>query len=107
MPSIRTTKTASGAIAVQVVRYENRKVGVTHLFAYRTLMALMNTLGFAALKAPLLLDLACMRIVEPSSKLRAITLMERYFNIRYGESTIYRILPPMAVFSTKRDFLLF
>lgn len=148
MPSIRTTKTASGKTAVQIVRYEHRKVvlmkhigsakekdeikalkesagswiaratqqqalfikeprrtlalattryvGVTHLFAYRTLIALMNNLGFSALKAPLLLDLACMRIIEPSSKLRAITLMERYFNIRYAESTVYRVLPTLA-----------
>lgn len=148
MPSIRTTKTASGKTAIQVIRYENRQVvvmkhvgsattkdeinalkesaaswiaretaqqslwgkparhtlalattryvGVTHLFAYRILIALMNNLGFAALKAPLLLDLACMRIVEPSSKLRAITLMERYFGIRYAESTVYRLLPTLA-----------
>lgn len=149
MPSLRTTKTASGKTAVQVIRYEQRKVivmkhvgsaktkdeikalkesaaswiaretaqqqlfekgeprrtlalattryvGVTHLFAYRTLIALMNKLGFSTLAAPLLLDLACMRIVEPSSKLRAITLMERYFGIRYAESTVYRLLPTLA-----------
>lgn len=148
MPSIRKTKTASGAIAVQVVRYENRKVvvmkhigsaatndeigalvesaaawieqetpqqtlfknkprrtlalataryvGVTHHFAYRILSMVGERLGFTSLKAPLLLDLAYMRIIEPSSKLRAIMLMARYFNIRYVESTVYRILPMLA-----------
>lgn len=148
MPSIRTTKTASGATAIQVVRYENRKVvvmkhigsartkdeiaalvesavswiegetlqqrlfakesrrtlalataryvGVTHQFAYRVLSTIGEKIGFAALKSALLLDLAYLRIIEPSSKLRAITLLERYFHIRYVESTLYRILPALA-----------
>lgn len=148
MPSIRKTKTASGAIAIQVVRYENRKVvvmkhigsarteeeiaalvesaaawmsqetkqrtlfpeeprrtlalattryvGVTHQFAYRILSMVGEKLGFAALQAPLLLDLAYMRIIEPCSKLRTIELLKRYFNIGYGENAVYRILPTLA-----------
>jgi hypothetical protein len=148
MPSIRKTKTASGATAVQVVCYEHRKVvvlkhigsattdeelaalresaaawiaeetrqqslfrkesrrtlplatarytGVTHHFAHEVLENVANKLGFMALKSPLLLDLALLRMIEPTSKLRAITLMERYFAIRYAESTVYRILPLLA-----------
>lgn len=148
MPSIRKTKTASGATAVQVVRYENRKVvmikhvgsgktkeevaaliesaeswlaretyqhtlferaprhtlaltharyvGVTHHFAYSVLAAVAEKLGFTTLNAPLLLDLAYMRILEPTSKLRAIELLKRYFNISYAESTVYRVLPTLS-----------
>lgn len=147
MPSIRKTKTASSATAVQVVRYEKRKVvimkhigsatkdddiaalvesaeawiaaetrqhalfgkkpqrtlilanaryfGVTHNFARHVLSALAKKIGFTALNAPLLLDLAYMRIIEPCSKLRAITLMDRYFGVRYSESAVYSALPTL------------
>lgn len=147
MPSIRKTKTASGATAVQVVRYEKRKVvvlkhvgsaktdgelvaliesaaawvrdsvqqtlfakeprrhialstarllGVDHVFARDALLDVARTLGFETLASPLLLDLAIMRIVEPSSKLRAIELLDRYFGVRYAERTVYRTLPKLA-----------
>jgi len=145
MPSIRKTKTASGSTAVQVVRYENRKVvvlkhigsgksdeevsaliesarvwvekhtrqvslfptqeqrtlpiattkylGVTHVFARETLHKLASLCGFDAQQDTLLLDLAIMRILEPTSKLRSIELMKRYFEIRYAQRTVYRALP--------------
>lgn len=148
MPSIRKTKTASGATAIQVVRYKNRRVvvmkhigsartkeeitalvesgiswimqetkqqtlfpkeprrtlalattryiGVTHQFAYRVFSMLGAKLGFTTLQAPLLLDLAYMRIIEPCSKLRTIALLKRYFNIGYGENAVYRILPTLV-----------
>lgn len=145
MPSIRKTKTASGATAVQVVRYENRRVviekhigsarspdeiaalvesadvwlskntplaslfprtsrrtlalasarylGATHAFAHEMLSAVSKRCGFSALKSPLLLDLAFMRLIEPCSKLRSIVLLKRYFGIQYAERTVYRTLP--------------
>lgn len=148
MPSIRKTKTASGATAVQIVRYEKRKVvivkhvgsaktadeiaslvesagswierecpqqalfpkeprrsialataryaGVTYAFAHQVLASVARTLGFASLNAPLLLDLAYMRLIEPSSKLRSIERLGRYFGIRYAERTVYRTLPTFA-----------
>ena len=36
-----------------------------------------------------------MRIVEPSSKLRAIELLKRHFHIIYTERTVYRTLPKL------------
>lgn len=148
MPSIRKTRTASGATAVQVVRYAQRKVvivrhigsggtpdavaaliakaedwiargmpqlslfdheradtvqitslahsGTTHAFARDVLHALARHIGFDTLNDTLLLDLALMRLVEPASKLRTITLLDRYFGVRYGESTVYRALREMA-----------
>lgn len=148
MASVRKTKTASGATAVQVVRYRDRKVvmlkhvgsarteeeiavlvqradawigehvgqsplfpatedpapflarcsfvGVRYSRAYRTLLAVAQRVGFAALDDPLAVDLAIIRIFEPASKRRSRTLLERHFGIRYGEATLYRSLRTIA-----------
>jgi len=155
MASIRKVKTGSGATAVQVVRYENRKVivekhigsthdtseipalvaraeawlseemqqeqlfpekkqrmldlenahylGVRYNFAYNVLRAVLKDMGWDALKLPLLDDLVCMRIIEPSSKLRAITLLERYFGIVHAERTVYRTLPKFITHKEKAE----
>lgn len=147
MPSVRKTTTASGATAVQVVRYEHRKVvvlkhvgsartpeevsallesaggwmractrqsplferpprrhlalatarllGAVHTFARDTLLAVARTMGFGSLPA-LLLDLALLRLIEPSSKLRAIDLFDRYFGVRYRLPVVYRTLRTFA-----------
>ena len=148
MPSIRKVKTGSGGTAIQVVRYDNRRVvvikhigsahtlgdvsalvvraqewialntqqqqlftktapcmldlahaqyrGIRYTFAYDTLALVMAHMGWNAINSPLLCDLALMRLIEPSSKLRAITLLERYFGIQYAERTVYRILPKLT-----------
>lgn len=148
MPSIRKTKTGSGATAVQVVRYAQRKVvilkhcgsgktfdeiaalvtcaeewiargipqyslfatseqetvsiaslqhlGTTHHFAREVLLAVLARCGFNTLHDTLLIDLALMRLIEPASKLRTISLLHRYFAIAYGERTVYRALHEMA-----------
>ena len=145
MPSIRKTKTASGAIAVQVVSYTHDQVtvlkhigsghtkeeiaalvqsarewleqitkqaslfprreprvlplaavaylGATHAFAYDTLCAVARACGFEPAQEKLLFDLAVMRIIEPTSKLRAIKLLKQYFDICHAERTVYRQLP--------------
>jgi transposase len=146
--SIRTTKTASGAMAVQVVRYQRSKcivvkhIGsantqeeyavlrreaeivrdrlcgqqslfspeenatqlmhvehlhlhkVTHCFAYEGLRRCIYQCGLSSLHS-LYQDLALMRIIEPTSKLRAIELLNRYFNVSYSERTVYRYLPKL------------
>lgn len=155
---LRTTKTASGATAVQAVRYVRRKVVVVkhfgsahtphelqilirdgdawiakqrtqpplpllsepslsssvvdldrltfsdtrHLFAYDVLMHAVKTLGFARFLDPVLADLIVMRLLEPSSKLRAITLLRRYFGIVHGRRTVYETL---KTFATHKDAL--
>lgn len=145
---IRKVRTSSGATAVQIVRYVNRKCivvkhigsakteqeleiliqeaectrhelciqpslfpikreetetlheshlslqNVTHLFAYNKLRICSQICGLGDL-APLYQDLALMRIIEPASKLRTIELLQRYFNISYGERTVYRLLPQL------------
>lgn len=148
MPSIRKVSTASGATAVQVIRYENRKVvvlahvgsahdeeelaslletaerilerytsqlslfpkkqtrvlplaharylGVTYRFAREFLHACAAACGLHALGDPLLIDLALMRIIEPTSKLRALELLKRYFSVAYGKSATYAKLRTFA-----------
>jgi len=147
MPSIRKTKTESGAIAVQVVRYENRKVvvlkhvgsgqtdkevktliksasiwieketnqtslfpdktsrilslttteylGVNHIFTYDILTQIAEQCGFDSNQDRFLLDFSFMRLVEPTSKLRTIELLKRYFSINYAERSVYRDLPKL------------
>jgi len=68
--------------------------GVTHLFAHKMLRRCSQICGLEALH-PLYQDLALMRIIEPASKLRTIELLQRYFNISYGERTVYRLLPQL------------
>lgn len=145
MASTRKTKTGSGATAVQVVRYEDRKVvvlkhvgsgktdeevaalidsariwmendasqqsllpkltsrtlpiattqylGVTYIFARKVLLGLAQRCGFDLEADTLLIDLAIMRLIEPTSKARSVELIERYFGIAYSQHAIYRTLP--------------
>ena len=145
----RKTRTASGATAVQVVRYDGRRcivvkhmgsardedeltllladaeqyvekhraqpslfttleqpsrlvdlskvrlIGVTHTYARRALLACAHLCGLDGL--PMLYrDLALMRIIEPTSKLRTIELLKQYFNVTYAERTVYRLLPKLV-----------
>jgi transposase len=73
----------------------SRLIGVTHSVARQALMACASRCGLGALPA-LYLDLALMRIIEPTSKLRSIELMGRYFDVHYSERTVYRLLPKLV-----------
>lgn len=156
MPSIRTTKTASGATAVQAAEYKNRKVvvlkhfgsahtemelegliqdakdwvlqktgqtslfnsrdegrvlhlgvtrflGVRYMLVYRLFTETFSRLGFDALANHLLRDLTLMRIIEPSSKRRALLLLARYFGIVYSERTLYRTLPKLIAYKEQAE----
>lgn len=148
---IRTTKTASGSTAVQVVRYENRQkiivahigsarnakelsllkqnaaawiekttrqqklrlfhsaasthlipldkckyLGVRYSFIYEVLSRLFTVFKFHLLRRPLLTDLALIRIVEPTSKLRSVELLKEYFGIQHQRRNLYRQIPVLA-----------
>lgn len=67
---------------------------VTHRFAYEALRKCSQQCGLGFL-SPLYQDVALMRIIEPASKLRTITLLQRYFNVSYAERTVYRLLPKL------------
>jgi len=148
MASIRKTKTASGATAVQVVRYVDRRVevlkhlgsahdkrslerlmdqakvwytkncddntlfadnytgplvregtefvGALHRLAYSTLRKVAEHCNLELLGDRLLLDLAIIRLIEPTSKLRSLQLLEEYFDVRHARSTLYKRMEAMV-----------
>lgn len=71
-------------------------LGAWHTLAYNALQTVAQRCGFDQLLDPLLLDLAIIRLVEPTSKLRALKLMHTYFGIRYAPRTLYRGLKQMV-----------
>jgi hypothetical protein len=142
---VRTTKTSSSSIAVQVVRYEGKRIillkhigsgknqeeilklkqiaydyvrklynqpglfdlqkkkstdkiiqvnkskylGTRYTFIYQTIRQIFHFFKFDSLNN-LFLDLVLARIIEPSSKLRSIELLEEMFGIHYTPSDVYR-----------------
>ncbi len=66
-------------------------VSVTHQFSRNVLLACARKCGLEGLPE-LYLDLALMRIIEPTSKMRTLELLLRYFNVSYIERTAYRML---------------
>ncbi len=155
MTSIRKTQTGSGATAIQVVKYVNRKIvvlkhigsahspdeiealleiaehwitqntpqsplfskstrrtislnhseytEVIHHFAYSVLSQIAVKIGLTELNNNILLDLAFMRLIEPTSKLRSIKLIQEYFSIRHPERSVYRALPKFKEFKTEAE----
>jgi len=145
---IRKVQTASGATAVQIIRYANNKrvvvqhVGsahtedeltalcskaerlreslciqpslfsevsqssrllhmdhlqlnaVTHTFTHEALLACCRECGLSGFHQ-LYQDFALMRIIEPTSKLRTLALLERYFQVSYSRRTVCRLLPEL------------
>lgn len=76
----------------KVLYVENAKcIAVTHNFAYHFFSKCIEKCRLAHLPQ-LLIDLAIMRLIEPSSKLQAIHLLERYFGIKYSQR-FYRTIP--------------
>lgn len=69
-----------------------RFLGVAHTFAYQLLERVACQCGLDINEDRFLFDFAIMRLIEPTSKLRAITLLERYFNISYSKRSVYRTI---------------
>lgn len=63
-----------------------------HTFAYEVMDHWYTQCGFGILNSLLLKDLVIMRLIEPSSKLRALMLLERYFGRTYAPRSMYRTL---------------
>lgn len=69
-----------------------------HKFAREFLLSTAKECGLMWL-SPMVLDLVIMRIIEPTSKLRTLELIERYFHIHYGRgayNTFQKILKNKA-----------
>lgn len=73
---------------------------VTHRFAYEALKNCSQLCELDFLPS-LYQDLALMRIIEPTSKLRALELLERYFNITHSRRTVCRMLPKLMSYKEK------
>ena len=66
---------------------------VYHNYAYEFYRQCYTMIGFDKLESALVRDLAIIRIIEPSSKIRAVELLQEYFNIKYSKNYLYRELP--------------
>jgi transposase len=74
-----------------------------HTFAYEFLSFFYEHCGFEKLNNDLLKDLAIMRIVEPSSKLRSIALLKEYFGRKYGKTVMYEKLAKMRLLKEEAE----
>lgn len=66
--------------------------GILFTFAHEFLYSLCAHFKFTTTKHPILVELVIMRIFEPTSKLRSLALLSKYFNINYSEPALYRSL---------------
>lgn len=66
--------------------------GIRYTFAYEFFSHLCEHFRFTTLPSQLLVDLVIMRIFEPASKLRSLSLLSRYFDINYSEKVLYQSL---------------
>ena len=82
-------------IAVEEVVHRLAVTKTTHAFAHTFLSFFYAQINFASVKNDLLRDLAIMRIIEPSSKRRSLELLQKYFFIHYGRTTMHQKLSAM------------
>jgi len=72
-------------------------VASRHNLIYETLLAWYDHLGFNQTNNPLLRDLAIVRLIEPTSKLKSVEFLARHFGINYSLTKVYREIPKLAV----------
>lgn len=89
-PQAQLFPTHTNASRFLLSEYEYR--GVHFAYAYEFLLSLCERFGFVTLKDNILIDLTIMRVFEPASKLRSLTLLSKYFSINHSELTLYRHL---------------
>jgi len=93
---------------VRLALLKNLEVGkITHRFTYDTFSNWYNRCGFSALNNQLLQDLAIIRLVEPTSKLRSVKLLKQYFDIHYSSSTLYRHLKSLPALKSQVEEIAF
>lgn len=68
-----------------------------HVFAYEFLSYFYEQNGLINVQNILLQDLSLMRVIEPCSKLRSISLLEKYFNRSYAKDTVYEGLAKLTL----------
>jgi transposase len=88
------TDTPSSSSLFKAVLDKSSVEGITHQFARNALLACARKCGLGSLPE-LYLDLALMRIFEPTSKLRSMELLELHFKVTYAKRTLYRLFPEL------------
>jgi transposase len=64
-------------------------LGFYYTYLYDALDLVLKQMGYTLVADRMLLDLVIMRIVEPSSKLRSLELMETYFGVKHRRQRFY------------------
>lgn len=64
--------------------------------AYEYLENIYQQIGFNRLKNDVLKHFAIIRVLEPASKTKSIMLLNKYFNIEYKKTTIFRELTKLS-----------
>ena len=78
-------------------------LGVRYTFLYELLSKLIINIGLDKIKSRLLLDLVILRMVEPTSKLRSIELLEEYFGIKHRRQSYYQSAPQWLALKSKTE----
>src|SRR5690606_31153674 len=65
-------------------------LGVYYTYLYEILSAIIKKVGLSGINKQFLLDLVIMRILDPSSKLRSIELLETCFGIKHSRKSFYK-----------------
>lgn len=73
---------------------------VYRLFAYEFLSYFYDLNGYKEIDNEFLKDLSIIRVIEPSSKLKSIKLIEEYFGKKYSVISIYKRLQRIVSFSS-------
>lgn len=86
-----------------------RYIGIYHTFTYDILKVLIQKIGYSLSINKMLSDLVIMRIVEPTSKLRSIELLEQYFGKKHRRQSYYESAPKWLELKEKieKDTILF
>lgn len=64
--------------------------------AYEYLTAVYTKLGFSTLKNDILKHFSIIRVLEPASKAKSIILLQKYFDITYRKTTVFRELAKLS-----------
>lgn len=60
--------------------------------AFTYLAGIYQKIGFAKIKSDILKHFAIIRVLEPASKIQSIKLLQKYFDITYKKTTVFRQL---------------
>lgn len=78
-------------------------IGVYYSFFHELISKLIIQIGFDKLKSNFLLDLVVIRMMEPASKIRSISLLEEYFGIKHRRQKYYECAPQWLDLKTKTE----